>query len=88
MAFDTARARIVGIEKAGNVIGKLQTVQAFALDLQANLALYQAGTDAAFNAAFNALFTAADRQELAAMIGQLSTLATDWQANHAGVLNA
>jgi hypothetical protein len=87
MAFDTAKDRIRAVERAGNALGSIRTIYVMAKDLQGALALYQAGTDPAFNAAFNVLFTTADRQELAAMINQLATLATDWETNHAAVVS-
>ena len=86
MAFSTARDRIAAVERASNVLGQLRTAYTFGATLRDALALYQAGTDPAFNAAFNALFTQADRTELGAMINQLSTLMTDWETNHAAAI--
>ena len=86
MAFATAQAKIDAVTQAGNVLGILRTVYQFSVQLQAALTLYEAGTDPTFNAAFNALFSAAERQELAAMIGDLSALVTGWQVNHPGAI--
>ncbi len=86
MAFGTAQQRIAAVERAGNVLGQLRTAYTFGAALRDALALYQAGTDPAFNAAFNALFTAQDRTELGTMINQLLTLVADWETNHAAAL--
>lgn len=86
MAFATAQTRITAVGQAGNVLGQIRTAYTFGVMLRDALALYQAGTDPAFNAAFNALFTQADRTELGAMINQLSTLVADWETNHAAAL--
>lgn len=88
MAFDTAQQRIDAVGRVGNILGTLRTVHHFALLLRDARALYQAGTDPAFNAAFDAIFNAAgDRSELSTMIVQLTALViTDWEASHGGVL--
>ena len=85
MAFETAQTKIRAVGRAGNVLGLLRTIYAHMDELQAMLATYQAGTDPALNAALNAVYSAAERQELATMIGQLATLTADWEANHAWV---
>lgn len=85
MAFETAQTKIRAVGRAGNVLGLLRTIYAHMDELQAMLATYQAGTDPALNAALNAVYSAAERQELATMIGQLATLKADWEANHAWV---
>lgn len=82
MAFENAQAKIRAVGRAGNVLGILRTVYAHADEVTSLLATYQAGTDPALNAAMNAVYTATERQELAAMIAQLQTLKTDWEANH------
>ena len=87
MAFDTARARIEAVGKAGGTLDQLRGVYRTAKALQAKLALYQAGTDPTFNAAFNAVFdVAADRSAIADMIGDLNTLIGDWETTHADVI--
>ncbi len=50
------------------------------------MALYQAGSDPTFNGAINALFTRSERQEIAAMQGQIDQLITDWELNHRGAI--
>lgn len=82
MAIDTAQQRITAAERAGRVIGTLKTIRFSANQLQAAVQLYQSNADPTFNAIFNALFTATDRQELATMIQQLTTLVADWETNH------
>lgn len=88
MSFETAETKIATVRRVGNVFGTIRTIYTMSVQLQEALALYQSNTDPAFNAVFNTLFSAAERAELAAMITQQSALAADWQANHAGVLNA
>lgn len=82
MAFENTLTKVRAVGRAGNVLGLLRTVYAHSAELVDMLATYQAGTDPALNAAMNAVYSAAERQELAALIGQLSTLQADWEANH------
>jgi hypothetical protein len=87
MAFDTARARIEAVAKAGGTLDQIQSIYRTAKALQAKLALYQAGTDVTFNAAFNAVFdVVGDRNAIADMIGDLNALIADWESTHADVL--
>jgi hypothetical protein len=86
MAFETAEIKIKAVGKAGNLLGQIRTLYTFGKNVQAALALYQAGTDPAFNAAVDALFSGAERAELGVMLGNINTLVTTWEANHAAAL--
>jgi hypothetical protein len=87
MAFDTAQTKINAVGRAGNVLGRLRTIYSYCKEIEAALALYAAGTDAAFNAAINALFTAPERAVLNDMLADIATLTADWEANHTDVIN-
>lgn len=88
MAFTDAAARLRAADNVRNVLGKIRTVHAMAIELRDVKALYLAGTNPTFNTVFDAIFdTAADRAELGVMIDQLTALCvTDWEANHSAVL--
>ena len=87
MAFETAETKIQAVSRAGNVLGRLRTLYVYGKEIEAALALYQAGSDPAFNAAINALFSSAERAELGVMLGDITTLTTAWETNHAAALN-
>ena len=87
MAFETSETKIRAVARAGNVLGKLRTVYLYGKEVQAALALYQAGTDPVFNAAVDAVFTSAERAELGVMLGEINTLVSAWEANHAAALD-
>lgn len=84
--FDGAAARLQSARDATNLLQLLRATYATAKQVQAALALYQAGTDPTFNAAVNALFTAAERTELGAMGAQLAALVSDWETLHPGAI--
>ena len=86
MAYEQADQRIAAVAMAANVRGRIRTIYADISDLAAMLALYQSGADPVFNAAFNVLFGAAERAEVATVIGQLRALKSDWEANHADLI--
>lgn len=86
MAYEQADQRIAAVAMAANVRGRIRTIYADISDLAAVLALYQSGADPVFNAAFNVLFGAAERAEVATVIGQLRALKSDWEANHADLI--
>ncbi len=86
MAYEQADQRIAAVARAANVRGRIRTIYADISDLAAVLALYQSGADPVFNAAFNVLFGAAERAEVATVIGQLRALKSDWEANHADLI--
>jgi hypothetical protein len=87
--FDTTtRARIDSVQAASGLLTRVHALYVHAKEMQSLLARYQAGTDAAYIAAVNAMYTAAERQELAAMLQQANALVSDWEANHAGVIGA
>lgn len=86
MAFETTSIKIRAVNRAGNVLGRLRTLYSTAKESQAALALYQASTDPAFNAAVEALFSGAERAELGLMLGDINTLVTAWETNHAAAL--
>ena len=86
MAYEQVDQRIAAVAMAANVRGRIRTIYADISDLAAVLALYQSGADPVFNAAFNVLFGAAERAEVATVIGQLRALKSDWEANHADLI--
>ena len=96
MAYEQADQRIAAVAMAANVTyltmqvrkggQDVRTIYADISDLAAVLALYQSGADPVFNAAFNVLFGAAERAEVATVIGQLRALKSDWEANHADLI--
>ena len=82
MAFETTTNKIRAVNRAGNILGLLRTVYGQMEELIAAAALYQSGSDPAFNAAFNALFTAVERAAIADIIRQIATFKTDWDETH------
>ena len=84
--FDTANARHESLKQANNLLDHIRNLYASGTQIQASLALYQAGTDPAFNAAINAIYNAAERTELGVMLGQVNTLINDWTVNHAAAV--
>lgn len=86
MAFETTTTKISAVARAGNVLGRLRTLYVYGKEVQSALALYQAGTDPAFNAAVDALFTSGERSELGTMLGHINTLVTEWETNHAAAI--
>lgn len=86
--FDTFAAKSDGARRAFNMLALIRNIYESGKQVQQGLALYQAGTDPAFNASVNALFTAGERTELNAMAQQINALVTDWEASHAGALGA
>lgn len=84
--FETYEAKSASVQYARMLRSDIQALYGNAKSAQAKLALYQAATDPAFNAAINALFTAPERVELAAMLTEINTLITDWEANHKDAL--
>lgn len=81
MAFETTQTKVAAVGRAGNALGLARTIYVHMAELSAMLATYQAGTDPALTAALNAVYSPAERQELAAVIGQLNTLKADWEVN-------
>jgi hypothetical protein len=81
--FDAASAaKQESVKQANNLLDHIRHLYASGKSIQAQLALYQAGTDTAFNAAVNALFTAGERTELSAMLSQVNTLVSSWETSH------
>lgn len=85
-AFDTTNQKISSIYLAVGLMNDVRGLYTQAKSVQSKLALYTANTDATFKAATDAIFTSAERAELAAMLGQINTLVTDWEVNHKGPL--
>jgi hypothetical protein len=84
--FDAATQKQTAVLSAIGLLPALQSMYASGKQAQALLALYQSGTDPAFNAAVNALYTASERTELGVMLGHVNTLITTWTNNHAGAV--
>lgn len=87
MAFDaTTIAKQESVQRGITLLHQLRQIYAIGLNIHQLLVDYQAGTDAPLVAAINALYIPAERQELAAMIGQLDTLINSWTATHAAAV--
>lgn len=84
MAYDLTKLQAV--QRAANLLQTVRAVYANGKELQAMLALYQVGSDPAFNAAVNALFSSAERTELNAMLVDVNTLVTTWETLHRGAV--
>jgi hypothetical protein len=85
--FDQAmQAKRDEVGHASAVLDHIRAAYHVAKTAQADLALYNAATNTAFNAMVDALYSSAERTELGNMLTGLSTLITDWETNHAGVL--
>lgn len=84
--FDTFTAKSAGARQALEMLVLIRSIYASGKQVQAALALYQAGTDPAFVASVNALFTTAERNELGVMAQQINALVLDWEASHIGAL--
>lgn len=84
--FDAMTARMRAVRRATNLLAVARGAFEELKTLRTSLALYQAGTDPAFNAAVNALYTPTERAELAALIATSNTLLTNWEANHLDAL--
>lgn len=84
--FDNSAVKRAAVQKAGGVLPNIQAIYQSMKIVQERMALYTAGTDAAFNAAVNALHTAGERTELGQMLAGIDTLVADWESNHMGAL--
>jgi hypothetical protein len=84
MAFDLATRQ--SQYQAISLLDQVRSIYSQCKNAQANLVLYQAGTNAAFNAAINTLHPPAERTELNQMLTQINSLITDWETNHADVI--
>ncbi len=80
--FDTSDVKANSLNQATSLLNDTRSLYTQAKSVQSKLALYQAGTDPAFNAAINALFSAAERTQLGQMLAKINDLVTDWEANH------
>ena len=86
--FDNYQTKSIASRNAFNVLPLIRGIYENGVQVQALLALYQSGTDAAFNAAVNAIFTSAERNELNVMLNQINALVQDWQTNHIGAISS
>jgi hypothetical protein len=82
--FKNLSDKIHNLKDAQNLLEVFRILYADAKVVQGLLARYQ--TDPDYKTAVDYLFTAAQRQELAAMIGQVDALLQDWESNHPSVL--
>jgi hypothetical protein len=80
--FDTSQAKRESVRNANNLLDFIQHIYQSSKATQQLLTLYTAGTDPTFNAAVNALYSTAERAELGAMLTDITTLLTSWEANH------
>lgn len=86
--FDNNADRQAAVERANGMVSSIQSATAQMRVIKASLTLYQGGSDPLFNSAVNARFTAAERTELASVIGLFNTLLTELDANHSAILQA
>jgi hypothetical protein len=86
--FDTYAAKSTSARQALSLLALMRNIYEGGKQVQAALALYQAGTDAAFTASVNALFSSAERTELGVMAAQINSLVADWETNHPGALQS
>lgn len=84
MAFDTLTRQ--SQYQAISLLDQIRNIYGQCKNAQANLALYQAGTNPSFNAAINTLHPPSERTELNQMLMQINTLIADWETNHASVI--
>ena len=84
--FETYEAKSASTRAANVLLNDVRELYRRGKDVQAKLALYQAGTDPAFNSAIQALFVVAERQDLNNMLNEINTLVTHWEADHRAAL--
>jgi hypothetical protein len=77
---------IQSVNKAAGLLNAVRSVYGQAKAVQELMALYQAGTDTAFNAAVNAMFNSAQRTELADMLTDTNALVSNWETDHRSAL--
>jgi hypothetical protein len=78
------------MQKINGVLALVQNVRGLygeAKSFQAKVALYQSGTDPAFNAAANAVLPVADRARLATLATTLAPLIAELETNYADFIN-
>ncbi len=80
--FETTFITLASVQSAHQLLSDLRSIYHDCKLMQAKLALYQAATDAAFNASINTIFSADERAELGAMLTDIDTLVTHWEADH------
>ena len=86
MPFETTDQTIQSVAQATNLLNTIRTLYQQGKSVQSLLALYQAGTNPAFNAAINAMFTPGERTELGAMLTDVNVLVLKWEtANRAAL---
>lgn len=84
--FSSTDQTLAAINQAANLRPAVQGMYAQAKSVQSLMALYQAGSNQAFNTAINTIFTSAQRTELADMLTDVNSLITDWETNHRSAL--
>lgn len=85
--FDAAsRSKIESVQTASRLIQVVYSVYTQAKSAQEMLQRFQAGTDPAFNAAINSMLTTSEKTEINAMLTDLNTLCTTWEAQHAALI--
>jgi len=89
MAFDaTTKAKIESVRSASRMIQILASVYLQAKSAQALVQLYVGNTDPVFRAVVDQMFTAGEKAELQAMLTDLNSLVTAWEAQHPGVISS
>lgn len=80
--FETIVVTLESVKASWQLIFDLRSIYQACKLMQVKLALYQAGTDPAFNATINAIFSVQERQELGNILSDINTMVTDWETNH------
>ncbi len=84
--FSNTPIIIQSVTRATNLPNAIQTFYRNGKSIQADLALYTAGTDTKFNAALNTILTPAQRTEYGEMLAEVNEIMTNWEANHRSAL--
>lgn len=79
--YTAVNDRFDSIRDAKYLQDRLQNAYEACQVVKGAVELYQAGTDTDFNAAIDAIFTAAERQELGQMLGNINTMLDAWEAD-------
>jgi hypothetical protein len=80
--FIDSDAKRQAVKRAMNLLDLVRGFYSQGKLIQEALALYQAGTDPAFNAAVNAIHDATQRQQHGQMLATVNTIITDREDNH------
>lgn len=82
-SFNTKRTQFT---RAVGIVPTIRTIYQQLDAMRRLLAAYQGATDADLVSGVNAVYTNAQRTEIGVVVGKLSSLAADLEANHASLL--